>query len=154
MECPVCGYEQSSTRRHCGRTGATLLIDHVEDSTGEITGPIAVGELRAAALPMPGLRVEGPALALIAGGPSGEVFQLLSDPVSIGRSPSCEIFLDDVTVSRDHARIERGAAGLVLGDLGSLNGTYVNRRRIDEPEALRDGDQVQIGKFRLLFIAG
>ncbi|MGI9538777.1 MAG: FHA domain-containing protein [Miltoncostaeaceae bacterium] len=153
MECPVCGYEQSSTRRYCGRTGATLLIDRGDDSTGEITGPIAIGEVTPQASSA-GFRVEGPALALVAGGPGSEVFPLLTDPVSIGRTPHCELFLDDVTVSRDHARIERGDDGLVIRDLGSLNGTYVNRRRIEGAEALQDGDELQIGKFRLLFIAG
>ena len=72
MECPVCGYEQSSTRRYCGRTGATLLIDRSDDPTGEITGPIAmsVGEVPTAT-PKLSVRVEGPALLLEAGGMPG-----------------------------------------------------------------------------------
>ena len=74
--------------------------------------------------------------------------------MTIGRSPSSDIFLDDVTVSRDHALILRQGEGLRLRDLGSLNGTYVNRRRIESEEPLEDGDEVQVGKFRLAYLAG
>jgi pSer/pThr/pTyr-binding forkhead associated (FHA) protein len=88
------------------------------------------------------------------GGLSGQLFPLDIDRLTVGRSPSSDIFLDDVTVSRNHAVLSRGSDGVVLEDLGSLNGTYVNRRRIEARERLEDGDELQIGKFRLAFIAG
>jgi len=83
---------------------------------------------------------------------SGQVFRLDgAATVTLGRDPKCDIFLDDVTVSRKHAEVTVGDE-VTLADLGSLNGTYVNRRRIDTAEALLDGDEIQIGKFRLVFI--
>ena len=73
--------------------------------------------------------------------------------VNAGRHPDSEIFLDDVTVSRRHAVFERTGGTFTVSDVGSLNGTYVNRDRIDEVQ-LKDGDEVQIGKYRLVFFAG
>ena len=70
-----------------------------------------------------------------------------------GRHPESDIFLDDITVSRRHAEFLRQVSGYLVRDVGSLNGTYVNRERIDEG-TLRNGDEVQIGKFRLVFLAG
>ena len=85
------------------------------------------------------------------GGRSGESFTIEGDRISIGRSPDAEVFLDDVTVSRNHALIVRRQDGLYIDDLGSLNGTYVNRRRI-ESHLLADGDEIQIGKFKLSYL--
>jgi pSer/pThr/pTyr-binding forkhead associated (FHA) protein len=73
-----------------------------------------------------------------------------TDVTSVGRHPDSDIFLDDITVSRRHAEIRRRGTTFVLHDVGSLNGTYVNRDRIDSVE-LTDGDEVQIGKYRLVF---
>ena len=87
------------------------------------------------------------------GGLSGEIFRLSGERVTIGRDTASDIFLDDVTVSRNHAVIALVEGAVSLQDLASLNGTYVNRRRIDAPESLADGDELQIGKFRLAFIA-
>ncbi|MGA9748460.1 MAG: FHA domain-containing protein, partial [Nocardioides sp.] len=75
-----------------------------------------------------------------------------TDVVAAGRHPDSEIFLDDVTVSRRHAEFRRGPGGFAVADVGSLNGTYVNRDRIDEV-ALQGGDEVQIGKYRLVYFA-
>jgi pSer/pThr/pTyr-binding forkhead associated (FHA) protein len=72
--------------------------------------------------------------------------------MSIGRSPESEVFLDDVTVSRDHALIVRRGSEYYLDDCGSLNGTYINRRRI-ESQRLSDGDELQIGKYKLAFLS-
>ena len=85
------------------------------------------------------------------GGRAGESFTLDEDRVSIGRSPDAGVFLDDVTVSRNHALLVRRRDGLYIDDLGSLNGTYVNRRRI-ESHRLADGDEIQIGKFKLSYL--
>jgi pSer/pThr/pTyr-binding forkhead associated (FHA) protein len=74
-------------------------------------------------------------------------------PVSAGRSPKSDVFLDDITVSRRHAEFVPAGGGYEVRDVGSLNGTYVNGRRIDAAP-LANGDEVQIGKFKLLFLAG
>jgi len=85
------------------------------------------------------------------GGREGEAIALDSDVVTIGRSPHSDLFLDDVTVSRHHARVIKDESGYLVEDLNSLNGTYVNRRRI-ERHRLSDGDELQIGKFKLAFL--
>ena len=84
---------------------------------------------------------------------AGSRFLLDADVVNAGRHPDSEIFLDDVTVSRRHAEFHREGESFTVGDAGSLNGTYVNRDRIDRV-LLNDGDEVQIGKYRLVFFAG
>ena len=96
----------------------------------------------------------GTALLVVLRGPNtGARFLLDSDEVSTGRHPDSDIFLDDVTVSRKHATFRREGGVFLVRDVGSLNGTYVNRERIDEA-TLTTGDEVQIGKFRLVFYAG
>ena len=83
----------------------------------------------------------------------GSRFLITSQGASIGRSSSSDIFLDDVTVSRSHAKIESTSSGFSLKDSGSLNGTYVNNSSVTE-HVLHSGDQIQIGKFHLLFVSG
>jgi pSer/pThr/pTyr-binding forkhead associated (FHA) protein len=96
----------------------------------------------------------GTALLVVLRGPNtGARFLLDSDEVNTGRHPNSDIFLDDVTVSRKHATFRRVGDVFVVRDVGSLNGTYVNRERIDEV-TLKTRDEVQIGKFRLVFYAG
>ena len=96
----------------------------------------------------------GTALLVVLRGPNtGARFLLDSDEVSSGRHPDSDIFLDDVTVSRKHATFRHAGGDFIVRDVGSLNGTYVNRARIDEA-TLKNGDEVQIGKFRLVFYAG
>jgi pSer/pThr/pTyr-binding forkhead associated (FHA) protein len=96
----------------------------------------------------------GTALLVVLRGPNtGARFLLDSDEVGSGRHPDSDIFLDDVTVSRKHATFRREGDDFLVRDDGSLNGTYVNRRRIDQA-VLQTGDEVQIGKFRLVFYAG
>ena len=95
----------------------------------------------------------GSALLVVQRGPgAGSRFLLDTDTVAAGRHPDCEIFLDDVTVSRRHAEFLREGDGFRVRDAGSLNGTYVNRDRIDDV-VLQGGDEVQIGKFRLVYFA-
>jgi pSer/pThr/pTyr-binding forkhead associated (FHA) protein len=86
------------------------------------------------------------------GGRSGESFSVVGDRLTVGRRPDSDIFLDDVTVSRDHAILVRRAGAYHLDDGGSLNGTYVNRQRI-ESHRLSDGDELQIGKYKLAFLS-
>jgi pSer/pThr/pTyr-binding forkhead associated (FHA) protein len=96
----------------------------------------------------------GHALLVVQRGPgSGSRFLLDADVVKAGRHPDSEIFLDDVTVSRRHAEFHRSGETFTVSDVGSLNGTYVNRDRIDRVQ-LKDGDEVQIGKYRLVFFSG
>jgi pSer/pThr/pTyr-binding forkhead associated (FHA) protein len=96
----------------------------------------------------------GSALLVVQRGPgAGNRFLLDQDVVTAGRHPESEIFLDDITVSRRHVEFRRTTDGFTVSDVGSLNGTYVNRDRIDEA-VLANGDEVQIGKFRLVYFAG
>jgi pSer/pThr/pTyr-binding forkhead associated (FHA) protein len=95
---------------------------------------------------------EGTVLLIRSGGVrEGETIAFNSDVLTIGRSPQSDLFLDDVTVSRHHARVIRDDNGYLVEDLNSLNGTYVNRKRI-ERDRLSDGDELQIGKFKLAFL--
>ncbi|MDQ6641105.1 MAG: zinc-ribbon and FHA domain-containing protein [Actinomycetota bacterium] len=96
----------------------------------------------------------GSALLVVQRGPgAGNRFLLDQDIVTAGRHPESEIFLDDITVSRRHVEFRRTPEGYTVSDVGSLNGTYVNRDRIDE-STLQNGDEVQVGKFRLVYFAG
>ncbi len=97
----------------------------------------------------------GSAMLLVQRGPdAGARFLLDTDVVTVGRHPDSDIFLDDISVSRRHATFTRGDSGYVVSDLGSLNGSYVNRDRIDSDVTLTGGDEVQIGKYRLIYFAG
>jgi len=96
----------------------------------------------------------GSALLVVKRGPNaGSRFLLDQDTTSAGRHPDSDIFLDDVTVSRRHAEFRREGGEFVVIDVGSLNGTYVNREPVDQA-VLANGDEVQIGKFRLVFLTG
>ncbi len=148
MRCAECGAVQSEAHRFCSNCGAAL---RPEGATAEVTGPWTMG---GGTEEPGGPHPDGPVLAVRAGGPQGALIVIPDQGVvTIGRDPTSDVFLDDVTVSRDHAQILAGDRGLILRDLGSLNGTYVNRRRIEDDEVLHDGDELQVGKFRLTFIA-
>ncbi len=96
----------------------------------------------------------GRGVLIVKRGPNaGSKFFLDSDTTGVGRHPESDIFLDDITVSRRHAEIRRGEDGFSLHDVGSLNGTYVNRERVEGAE-LRSGDEIQVGKFKLVFLSG
>ncbi len=148
MICPSCGAERPDADHFCGACGAPIL-----QAASQATGPIDTLTDPGMTPPeaVPRLR---PALAvLLPGGRTGEFFSLAGATTTIGRSPACDVFLDDITVSRNHAEVVEGPRGHVLIDLGSTNGSYVNRRLIDADEILADGDELQIGKFRLVFMA-
>lgn len=152
MYCPECGFHNSEAHKYCGRCGALLIAEG--QGTGEITNPLGITDEQAEAGAWAGPAIQGPTLAVRSGGPAGAVFPLDHETVTIGREPAADVFLDDVTVSRNHAVITVGPGAVALRDLGSLNGTYVNRRRIEEEERLEHGDELQIGKFRLTFLVG
>jgi pSer/pThr/pTyr-binding forkhead associated (FHA) protein len=97
----------------------------------------------------------GSAMLLVQRGPdAGARFLLDTDVVTVGRHPDSDIFLDDISVSRRHANFTRSEGRYVISDLGSLNGSYVNRDRIDTDVVLSGGDEVQIGKYRLIYFSG
>jgi pSer/pThr/pTyr-binding forkhead associated (FHA) protein len=133
--------------RFCANCGAPL-----HDDTTMGIAPVEADEEAAEEFPLPGDHLEpGQGLFLVKRGQNaGSTFLIDADLTSIGRNPSSDVFLDDITVSRRHAELRRSGARFELRDLGSLNGTYVNRERVDAV-ALSSGDEVQIGKFKLAF---
>ncbi|HYB24493.1 MAG TPA: FHA domain-containing protein [Solirubrobacteraceae bacterium] len=156
QHCPECGFDNDDSANYCQRCGALLArgeggagsggesitATYRIDESGELV-PLEIGEVTA----------RGPALVIRAGGGRvGESFPIEGERMSIGRRPECEVFLDDITVSRDHALLIQRGENWYLDDCGSLNGTYVNRTRIDS-HRLEEGDEVQIGKYKLTFHA-
>jgi pSer/pThr/pTyr-binding forkhead associated (FHA) protein len=148
--CPECGFQNLESANYCSRCGALLVTEEADNPTETISLEELEEEGQEG---FEELGIEGPALVVRAGGGrAGEQFGLERTQTTIGRTPDCDIFLDDVTVSRRHAIVARGAAGFTLEDLGSLNGTFLNRHRIEKAE-LENGDEVQIGKYRLIYLA-
>jgi hypothetical protein len=146
--CPECGFQNPEAANYCSRCGALLAKGEVSVETTQSFSPEEIG-----ALEHEDFGLEGPALVVRAGGGrAGESFRPAGDRTRIGRSPDCDIFLDDVTVSRNHAVLVERNGKFYVEDQGSLNGTFVNRRRIDSAE-LTEGDELQIGKYRMTFIA-
>jgi pSer/pThr/pTyr-binding forkhead associated (FHA) protein len=150
MHCPECGFVNSEGANYCQKCGAFLGDQSGQEETTAAYQIDETGELRPVDLePVSG---EGATLVIRSGGGrAGEAFPVSGERMTIGRSPDAEVFLDDVTVSRNHALLVRRRDGLYIDDLGSLNGTYVNRRRI-ESHRLQDGDELQIGKYKLTFL--
>jgi len=148
--CPECGFQNPESANYCSKCGALLVKDESGTETTQQYTPDEAEDEAAAALE--DLGVKGPALIVRSGGGrSGETFYPQGERTTIGRSPDCEIFLDDVTVSRKHAVLLQRDGTFLVEDLGSLNGTFLNRRRIESGE-LADGDELQIGKYRLTFL--
>jgi FHA domain/zinc-ribbon domain len=148
--CPECGFQNPEAANFCSKCGTLLVKDDAGEQTVSYT-PEELGDDPGAALQdLPG---KGPALVVRSGGGrAGESFLLSDERTLIGRSPECEVFLDDVTVSRRHSAIGRNGDAFTIEDLGSLNGTFVNRRRIESTTELEDDDELQIGKYRLTFL--
>lgn len=151
MHCPECGFINDDSANYCQKCGTYIGgREGIEDATttyqiGE-TGEIEAVDIDA--------EVERAGAALVirsGGGRAGEAFPLDEERTAIGRSPDAGVFLDDVTVSRNHALLVERKDGVYIDDLGSLNGTYVNRRRI-ESQKLEDGDEIQVGKYKLTFL--
>jgi hypothetical protein len=155
LHCPECGFTNADSANYCQRCGSYLggaqadrpadsaTATYRVDETGELV-PVDVDKVVAH---------EGAALVIRAGGGRvGESFPLTGERMTIGRRPDSDVFLDDVTVSRDHALLVRRGGDYYLDDLGSLNGTYVNRQRI-ESHRLEDGAELQVGKFKLTYLS-
>jgi pSer/pThr/pTyr-binding forkhead associated (FHA) protein len=171
--CTACGKQNPDDARFCAQCGTRLVAADgsgagtttgAQESAAEATATITFGadskvETSDRNLsPVDAAAVDalpaGHALLVVQRGPgAGSRFLLDLDVVQAGRHPDSEIFLDDVTVSRRHAEFHRSGTSFSVRDAGSLNGTYVNRDRIDSV-GLRDGDEVQIGKYRLVFFSG
>jgi hypothetical protein len=152
VNCPECGFPNEEGANYCSRCGAHIGAPEPKENSTATYRVGETGELIPVELDDV-VTEEGAALVIRAGGGRvGESFPLVRDRMTIGRRPDCDIFLDDVTVSRDHALLVRRGGEMHIDDLGSLNGTYVNRARI-ESHRLADGDELQIGKFKLTFLA-
>ncbi|MBL3670437.1 zinc-ribbon and FHA domain-containing protein [Streptomyces sp. M2CJ-2] len=170
LVCARCGNRNPENSRFCSNCGAPLRPGVAPERPSETTSTISISGLEAydaeatGQTQMPMLSPEaqaavdalpvGSALLVVRRGPnSGSRFLLDGDLTTAGRHPQSDIFLDDVTVSRRHVEFRRGQDGsFTVADVGSLNGTYVNRERIDQV-GLSNGDEVQIGKYRLVFYA-
>jgi hypothetical protein len=152
QHCQECGFANAEGANYCQRCGAFLATP--DPPPGATTATYKVGETgELEELQLDDVVAGGAALVIRAGGGrAGESFPLEGDRLTVGRRPDSDIFLDDVTVSRDHAIIVRRGHDHFLDDCGSLNGTYVNRRRI-ESHKLTDGDELQIGKYKLAFLS-
>ena len=152
QHCPECGFANADGANYCQRCGA--FLGGAEAPAGANTATYRVGETgEIEELELSDVVARGAALVIRAGGGrAGESFPLEGDRLSVGRRPDSDIFLDDVTVSRDHAILVHRGSDYYLDDCGSLNGTYVNRRRI-ESHRLVDGDELQIGKYKLAFLS-
>ncbi len=151
--CNNCGHRNPAGSNFCSSCGqaleraaaddpATITFSLDQSPTGEELA-VEVGDV-------------GPGGALVAtrGPNAGSEFALRPGVTTVGRHPDSDIFLDDVTVSRRHVEVERTPAGFVVRDVGSLNGTYVNHTRIDAEATLANGDELQVGRFKLVFLSG
>lgn len=143
-KCPACNTAVGPEDRLCPACGARLA-----GATASFE-PVAAEE-------HPGVpesaAVEGPVLVVHKGAEVGERFYIDADDLSVGRDPDSGIFLNDVTVSRQHARLLRTPEGVSVEDAGSLNGTYVNDVLVDKA-LLHNGDALQIGRFRMIYLSG
>ena len=149
--CPECGFQNPESANYCSKCGALLVKDEGGAETTQTYTPEEIADEDG---PLDEIAAEGPALVVRSGGGrAGEHFSPQGDRTTIGRSPDNDIFLDDVTVSRKHAVLVQSGGEIRIEDLASLNGTFVNRRRIDSAIRLESGDEVQIGKYRLSFIS-
>jgi pSer/pThr/pTyr-binding forkhead associated (FHA) protein len=151
--CQKCGHRNASDTFFCSSCGSALEVD------GDKTVVIAkVDQLQDALGPQDNATIDlrtlpqSSATLMVRSGPqAGERFVLTTSMTHLGRHPDSEISLDDISVSRRHAEIERQGQEYVLRDSGSLNGTYVNQQRVDSV-VLQQGDEILVGRFRLIFL--
>lgn len=153
MKCKNCQVENSESAKFCSECGNPLVR---EDATATLVA-IDVGDAAHEVEDLPGQLEDlapGDAMLLVTKGSNvGATYLLDSEVVRVGRHPDNDVFLDDVTVSRKHAEFHRQDGAYSVKDTGSLNGTYVNGKSIDV-SALKRGDEVQVGKFKLVFLLG
>lgn len=152
MFCTNCGHRNPAGSNFCASCGQALAVE-----SGDTTVTFLPKEGEAEAALEVGISMEdlhpGQGILVVTRGPNAGSRFLLDGPVvRIGRHPDSDIFLDDITVSRRHAELHRSGTGYSANDVGSLNGTYVNRERVEEAR-LSNGDELQVGKFRLVYFA-
>lgn len=154
--CNRCGHRNPEGSNFCSSCGAVLerlpgadaAMATITFSPVEAAGDVADEDVTVAVNDVP----TGVGLLVVKRGPNaGSRFTLGTGKTTIGRHPESDIFLDDVTVSRRHAEVHHDGAAFTVNDVGSLNGTYLNRERIEQG-TLHSGDELQIGKFRLVFL--
>ncbi|MGH9149018.1 MAG: FHA domain-containing protein [Acidimicrobiales bacterium] len=151
--CANCGHRNPPASNFCSSCGHVLEPAGQPTTITFLPGEGSAETVEEEAFTLPEVPV-GAGLLLVKRGPNaGSRYLLDADVVRAGRHPDSDIFLDDITVSRRHAEFLRQPAGYRVRDAGSLNGTYLNRERIDE-SPLANGDEVQIGKFKLVFLSG
>ena len=155
--CNQCGHRNPPVSNFCSSCGAPLdlgrdertITFHPVDPLQEVPGTDDDIVVNLADLP------PGSGVLLVRSGPQAGLRVQLNDTVTrLGRHPDSDVYLDDITVSRRHVEVERKDAEFVVRDVGSLNGTYLNQQRIDADAALVHGDELQVGKFKLVFLTG
>jgi hypothetical protein len=151
LHCSECGFVNPEGANYCQKCGAFLGRSEGEDASTLAYKVGETGEYEPVDVEQEVDRAGAALVVRSGGGRAGESFTVDRDRMSIGRTPDAAVFLDDVTVSRNHALIVRRGDGLYIDDLGSLNGTYVNRRRI-ESHKLDDCDEIQVGKYKLSYL--
>ena len=153
MYCSQCGSKLVEGANFCAQCGTPVAAE--QGAADRTTAAIEIGALDPAAAVDDSPDLEGGTgmLVVVRGPNAGARFFLDRDVTSIGRHPDCDVFLHDVTVSRRHTEVRRQGDGFVVRDLGSLNGSYLNGERVEERE-LTSGDEMQVGRFKLLFLSG
>ncbi len=151
-ECARCGHQNAPDANFCSSCGAPIEREVQDRPTIQLQLDGPGGQPDEVSLDLDELPGDG-VLVVRAGPNAGSTFAVDKDVITAGRHPDSDIFLDDITVSRRHAEVRREGGRLVVADVGSLNGTYLNRERIEQAD-LSDGDTVQVGKFKLVFVAG
>jgi hypothetical protein len=153
LHCPECGFVNPEGANYCQKCGAFLGRSEGDDDRSTVTYKVdeETGEYQPVDIDQEVGKAGAVLVIRSGGGRAGESFTIDEERMSIGRTPDAAVFLDDVTVSRNHALLVRRQDGLYVDDLGSLNGTYVNRRRI-ESHRLEDGDEIQVGKYKLSYL--
>lgn len=139
--CNQCGHENPTGSRFCSSCGGQLHAHH--EHRTEALEPLGAENPAADS---------GASLVVTSGHRAGTRFPIAGPTSSVGRHPDSDVFLDDITVSRRHVELSESPTGHSISDVGSLNGTYVNGQRIDGATALTTGDELQIGKFKLLYL--
>jgi pSer/pThr/pTyr-binding forkhead associated (FHA) protein len=148
MICQACGANNPKENQFCAQCGAKLASDLESTVTFMVPKDVAEDEF----IDLDSLVAETPLLVIVKGRTIDQTFPLKAEEISVGRDPASDIFLDDITVSRRHAKILFDGNNCIIQDRGSLNGTYLNRQRIEKAK-LNHKDELQIGKFKMIFIA-
>jgi pSer/pThr/pTyr-binding forkhead associated (FHA) protein len=151
MFCPACGKNNPEESVYCCKCGSYLAVTPQGDTTITLS-PVEADVETEEEIAVPDEELNaGAAMLVVKRGPNAGTRFVLAKPVTtVGRHPESDMFLDDITVSRRHAEITSDNGSFRITDMGSLNGTYVNKLRVEQAD-LSSGDEIQIGKFRLIF---